>query len=42
MEGRISIVLAVLLFAWAALYAVDIKLFEGALSTALLNAVPIS
>jgi hypothetical protein len=42
MERRISIVLAVLLFAWAALYAVDVKLFDSALSTALLNAVPIS
>jgi hypothetical protein len=42
MERRIAIVVAVLLFAWAALYTADIKLFESALSTELLNAVPIS
>jgi hypothetical protein len=42
MERRMAIVLAVLLFSWAALYAVDIKLFDSALSTALLSAVPVS
>lgn len=42
MERRIAIVVAVLLFSWATLYAVDIKIFDSALSTALLNAVSIS
>ena len=42
MERRVAIVLAVLLFSWAALYLVDIKLLDSALSTALLRAVPIS
>jgi hypothetical protein len=42
MESRMAIILAVLLFSWAALYAVDIKLFDSALSAALLSAVPIS
>jgi hypothetical protein len=42
MERRIAIVLAVVLFAWAALYVADIKLFDNALGTALLNAAPIS
>jgi hypothetical protein len=37
-----AIVLAVVLFSWTALYAVDIKLLDSALSTALLSAVPIS
>ena len=42
MERRFAIVLAVLLFSWATLYTVDIKLFDSFLSTALLNAIPIS
>jgi hypothetical protein len=42
MERRIAIVVAAVLFSWAALYAVDVKLFDSALTTALLSAVPIS
>jgi len=40
MERRVAIVLALLLLSSAALYAVDIKLFDSAISAALLNAVP--
>ena len=35
MERRIAIVLAVILVSWAALYAIDIKLFGNAVSAAL-------
>jgi hypothetical protein len=42
MERRIAIVLAVILVSWAALYAIDIKLFGNALSAALLHVVSIS
>jgi hypothetical protein len=42
MERRIAIVLAVFLLSSAALYAADIKLFDSAISAALLNAIPFS